>query len=97
MPKREWNAALVRSLWLALESCMARRKESADREEAWLILAGFLLRPGFGAVRLERIAGWDLHPLESAALSRRTPEADTQFGMWLPVKHVFPNNALLFD
>jgi hypothetical protein len=34
----------------ALESCMARRKESADHEEAWLILAGFLLRPGFGAV-----------------------------------------------
>src|SRR5213082_3053308 len=26
--------------------------------------------------RLERIAGWALHPLESAALSRRTPEAD---------------------
>src|SRR3954470_4117778 len=26
--------------------------------------------------RLERIAGWGLHPLESAALSRRTPEAD---------------------
>src|SRR6516165_746538 len=25
------------------------------------------------AFRLERIAGWDLHPLESAALSRRTP------------------------
>jgi hypothetical protein len=25
--------------------------------------------------RLERIAGWALHPLESAALSRRTPEA----------------------
>ena len=49
MPKREWNAALVRALWPALESCMARRKESADHEEAWLILAGFLLRPGFGA------------------------------------------------
>jgi molecular chaperone DnaK (HSP70) len=49
MPKSEWNAALVRSLWPALESCMARRKESADHEEAWLILAGFLLRPGFGA------------------------------------------------
>jgi hypothetical protein len=27
--------------------------------------------------RLERIAGWGLHPLESAALSRRTPIADT--------------------
>ena len=25
--------------------------------------------------RLERIAGWGLHPLESAALSRRTPRA----------------------
>jgi len=25
--------------------------------------------------RPERIAGWDLHPLESADLSRRTPEA----------------------
>ena len=49
MPKSEWNAALVRALWPALESCMARRKESADHEEAWLILAGFLLRPGFGA------------------------------------------------
>src|SRR3954454_557211 len=24
--------------------------------------------------RLERIAGWDLHPLESAALARRTPK-----------------------
>src|SRR5512132_1645279 len=24
----------------------------------------------------ERIAGWDLHPLESAALARRTPNAD---------------------
>ncbi len=49
MPKSEWNAALVRALWPALESCMARRQESADHEEAWLILAGFLLRPGFGA------------------------------------------------
>jgi hypothetical protein len=26
--------------------------------------------------RRERIAGWDLHPLESAALARRTPFAD---------------------
>jgi hypothetical protein len=24
----------------------------------------------------EAFAGWDLHPLESAALSRRTPDAD---------------------
>src|SRR6202030_2059794 len=29
-----------------------------------------------GCFRLERIAGWGLHPLENAALSRRTPEED---------------------
>ena len=28
------------------------------------------------ALQLERIAGWGLHPLESAALSRRTPLTD---------------------
>src|SRR5262249_48611489 len=48
MPKSEWNAALVRALWPALERCMDLRKQSVDHEEAWLILAGFLLRPGFG-------------------------------------------------
>jgi molecular chaperone DnaK (HSP70) len=49
IPKSKWNAVLVRGLWPALDGCIARRKESADHEEAWLILAGFLLRPGFGA------------------------------------------------
>ena len=29
-----------------------------------------------GCFRLEQFAGWDLHPLESAAFSRRTPAAD---------------------
>ena len=48
MPKSEWNAALVRALWPALECSMDLRKQSVDHEEAWLILAGFLLRPGFG-------------------------------------------------
>jgi len=49
MAKSEWNAGLVRSLWPALEGCMAQRKTSADHEETWLILAGFFLRPGVGA------------------------------------------------
>lgn len=48
--KSEWNAALVRALWPALETCMACRKKSVDHEEVWLALAGFLLRPGFGVV-----------------------------------------------
>jgi hypothetical protein len=46
MPK---NGALVRSLWPVLESRIQSRKTSTDHEEAWLILAGFLLRPGYGA------------------------------------------------
>jgi molecular chaperone DnaK (HSP70) len=50
MPKSEWNAALVRALWSALERCMDLRKQSVDHEEAWLTLAGFLLRPGFGVI-----------------------------------------------
>src|SRR5580704_14839131 len=49
MPKSEWNAGLVRSLWAALENCMAQRRTSADHEETWLILAALHLHPGFGA------------------------------------------------
>jgi hypothetical protein len=63
MAKSEWNAGLVRSLWPALDSCMAQRKTSADHEETWLILAGFFLRPGFGAaaddLRIDSL--WRLH------------------------------------
>jgi molecular chaperone DnaK (HSP70) len=47
--KSSWNVVLVRSLWATLEQCMPYREKSIDHEEAWLILAGFLLRPGFGA------------------------------------------------
>jgi molecular chaperone DnaK (HSP70) len=49
VPKAKWNLVLVRSLWSSLEKCMACRRNSVEHEEAWLILAGFLLRPGFGA------------------------------------------------
>jgi hypothetical protein len=34
-----------------------------------------------GCFRLERFAGWGLHPLESAAFSRRTPLADIGAGI----------------
>jgi hypothetical protein len=61
-PKSAWNVVLVRSLWATLEQCMACRGKSIDHEEAWLILAGFLLRPGFGAAmdqgRIDRL--WTL-------------------------------------
>lgn len=50
IPKGEWNWVLVRSLWPSLESCAEQRRYAPEDEETWLILAGFLLRPGFGAV-----------------------------------------------
>ena len=46
--KGDWNGLLVRGLWTSLEACQASRAISIDHEEAWLILAGFFLRPGFG-------------------------------------------------
>ena len=49
LPKANWNWVLIRSLWPALYECISCRKQSVEHEEAWLILAGFLLRPGFGA------------------------------------------------
>ena len=49
LPKGDWNWSLVRALWPPLEASIACRKHSVEHEETWLILAGFLLRPGFGA------------------------------------------------
>src|SRR5258708_11551171 len=51
--RSEWNGPLLRALWPALEERRDDRRRSADHEEAWLIMAGVLLRPGFGAVRDE--------------------------------------------
>jgi molecular chaperone DnaK (HSP70) len=48
MQKAEWNWVLNRVLWQALWDCYNERSRSVDHEEAWLILAGFFLRPGFG-------------------------------------------------
>ena len=49
LEKANWNGVLIRHLWQTLYEQIDRRKESVDHEEAWLILAGFFLRPGFGA------------------------------------------------
>lgn len=49
LPRAEWNWVLIRALWPSLEMCMDGRRHSVEHEESWLILAGFLLRPGFGA------------------------------------------------
>jgi molecular chaperone DnaK (HSP70) len=52
-PRQEWNVALLRNLWVSLNERMTGRKLSVEHEEAWLTLAGFLLRPGFGFARDE--------------------------------------------
>jgi molecular chaperone DnaK (HSP70) len=47
-PKGDWNGILLRDLWTRLEAAEPGRALSAEHEEVWLILAGYLLRPGFG-------------------------------------------------
>jgi molecular chaperone DnaK (HSP70) len=62
LQKANWNGALIRQLWQTLYEQIDRRKESVDHEETWLILAGFFLRPGFGAqgdeIRIDHL--WQL-------------------------------------
>jgi hypothetical protein len=43
-----WDSATLRGLWPAISQGMTRRSRSVDHEEAWLYLAGFALRPGYG-------------------------------------------------
>ncbi len=63
LPKSDWNVVLIRALWSTLHGCMPCRRTSVEHEEAWLILAGFLLRPGYGAalddLRIDEL--WALH------------------------------------
>ena len=44
-----WSLAVNRDLWGVLWAGAQRRRRSADHERVFLGLAGFLLRPGFGA------------------------------------------------
>ncbi len=66
--KGDWNGILLRNLWTSLEASETGRALSVEHEEVWLILAGFLLRPGFGVAMDElridglwRICGDGLH------------------------------------
>ena len=72
-PRSGWNGPLLRALWPALEERLDSRRLSVDHEEAWLIIAGFLLRPGFGVVRDEfrMDALWRLHDVGPCFPGRR--------------------------
>lgn len=73
LPKAQWNLFLVRALWSAIKRCFPCRTNSDDHEEAWLILAGFFLRPGFGAetdpVRIDDL--WEIHTAGLAHPTKR--------------------------
>ncbi len=45
----EWSMMTARALFDALVEVAPERKKTADHEQRWLNLAGFLLRPGVGA------------------------------------------------
>lgn len=47
--RSEWDVALLRALWPPLYKGMTRKGRSVSHEVAWLSLAGYLLRPGYGA------------------------------------------------
>ncbi|MGU7784721.1 Hsp70 family protein [Burkholderia sp. PU8-34] len=61
-PREDWDVALARELFDALLARARRRRRSADHERAWLNLAGYCVRPGFGhpldAWRIEQL--WPL-------------------------------------
>jgi molecular chaperone DnaK (HSP70) len=49
MKREDWSVPFMRSMWPACERGLTRRGRSLDHEVSWLNLAGFVLRPGFGA------------------------------------------------
>ncbi len=61
--KADWTSPLIRSLWSLLDESFSNRQQSVEHEETWLILAGYFLRPGFGAkgdnARMDQL--WRLH------------------------------------
>ena len=63
--KQEWNLLLLRALWPPLHQGMTLKSRSPDHEASWLNLAGWILRPGYGAdldpFRLDEL--WRLHGL----------------------------------
>jgi len=44
----QWDSLTLRSLWPILAAGMTRRNRSVAHELAWLYLAGYALRPGYG-------------------------------------------------
>ena len=56
---------------------LTTRQREFVRIAGWALLLSVALGAVFGRFRLERLPGGDSHPLESAAFSRRTPNANS--------------------
>ena len=82
LPKHEWNGALARGLWPTVNECFSCRERSVQHEEAWISLAGYLLRPGWGAPfdedRVHQL--WQLHE-NGPAFSNKSVRIQT-FILW---------------
>ena len=82
MSRADWPTSLLREMWRMLIDRAEGRRRSAAHEAAWLNLAGFTLRPGFGYAmddwRVETM--WDLL---LGKLIHSTPEVRNQWWiMW---------------
>lgn len=82
MSRADWPTSLLREIWRALVDVAEGRRKSPAHEAAWLNLAGFALRPGFGFAmddwRMETT--WDLL---RGRLVHTTPEVRNQWWiMW---------------
>ena len=75
VPKGDWNGSSSAPCGRRLEGAIASRKHSIEHEETWLILAGFLLRPGFGA------------PLDEARMDGLW-QASAMLGLYFPGKRI---------
>lgn len=80
-PRDKWPLATLRQLWEPLREGMHRRQRSAEHESSWLYLAGFCLRPGWGAPRdPERIK--QLWPLFDHGWNKAFPEDRRLENQW---------------
>ncbi len=81
-PRAAWNAPLLRLLWRPLSERFADRRLSVEHEEAWLALAGYLLRPGFGVagddLRIDSL--WRVHETGQCFPGRRI--ANHEYLLW---------------
>lgn len=73
IPRGSWSGGLIRAMWTSLFECIGTRGNSVEHEEAWFIMAGFLLRPGYGAAgdaaRIDQV--WKIQAEGSAHPGKR--------------------------